>query len=71
MLHAVAAIGVLFFGYEVGDEEIAIIIILHPHEIAQSPEIVAQMEVSRGAYAAQYYLFFHFSQFNFGGKITK
>ena len=41
----------------VGNEEIAIVFVLHPDEVAQSTEIVPKMQVPCGADAAHYYLF--------------
>jgi hypothetical protein len=43
----------------VSNEEIAVVFILHLHEIAEGAEIVAQMEVASGADAAANDVFAH------------
>ena len=43
----------------VGDEEIAVILILHAHEIAQSAEIITEVKVACGAYTTANYIFSH------------
>lgn len=43
----------------VGHEEVAVIFFLHLHKVAQSAEIVAQMEIASRTYAAAYNVFFH------------
>ena len=42
---------------EVGHEITAIVVVLHAHEFIEGTVIVAQMEVARGADAAEHYLF--------------
>ncbi len=44
-------------GVEVGDEEQAIIVVLHFDELAQSSVIVSEMKVSGGAYAGENHFF--------------
>ena len=41
-------------GVEVGYEEEAVISLLNLHEVPQRPEIVAKVQMSRGAYSAKY-----------------
>ena len=43
----------------VGNEEVAVVFILHLDEVLQRPEIVAQVEVARGAYTAANNIFTH------------
>ena len=56
-------VGVGGEGVEVGYEEIAVVVVLHPHKVAQGAEVVAQVEVAGGADAAKHYIFFHLCQF--------
>ncbi len=45
-------------GVEIGYEKVGVIVVLHPDKLRQRAEVVAQVEITGGAYAAQYYLFF-------------
>ena len=42
---------------EVGHKEITVVIVLNGNKFSQCAEVIAQMKVSGGAYAAEYYFF--------------
>ena len=42
-------------GVEVGDDEAAVVVVLHAHELIQSAEVVAQVQIAGGADAAEHY----------------
>ncbi len=50
-------IGVCGEGMEVGHKEITVVTILNGNKFSQCAEVIAQMKVSGGAYAAEYYFF--------------
>ena len=50
----------------VGDEEKAVVLVLHLDKVLQCTEIIPQMEISGGTYTAANYIFTHILFYLFG-----